>query len=127
MNRTRDLIHFRILLFTISSFFCGYGCSDPLAPLPSGAVPFTPPLAYLAWWEEVEQCSGKIGDYSSVSWYEVPDSARFTVGNDHFFIGYWQPGRNSITLAGLRVNDSLVVRHEELHAILNTADHPALY
>src|SRR5439155_2186966 len=46
------------------------GCLDAFAP--AGAVPFTPPAVYRAWWTEIERCAGLSGDFDRVEWYEVP-------------------------------------------------------
>lgn len=72
----------------------------------------------------MEACSGKVRDFTSIAWYYVPGVDFFTVGADSKIAGYWQPYHHSITLAGNRVNQASVVRHEQLHAILNTTQHP---
>src|SRR5207249_5586386 len=36
-------------------------CLDAFAP--AGAVPFTPPVVYRAWWTEIESCAGLLGDF----------------------------------------------------------------
>jgi hypothetical protein len=101
--------------------------SDSTGPLPAGATPFVPPASYLIWWREIEQCSGVSGGYSAVHWYVVADVPYFTVGSDMRVRGRWEPVGNSITIAGWLTSDSLVVRHEELHAVLQTGDHPTEY
>lgn len=102
-------------------------CYLPDEPLPSGSIAFFPPAIYRTWWNEVEACSGVTGNFDAIVWYDVPDASVFRVGSDSNIEGYWQPYHHSITLAGLRVNDPFLVRHEELHAILHTVDHPAQY
>jgi len=86
-----------------------------------------PPAIYETWWHEVEQCSGKTGDFAAISWYYVPGLAGFRVGSSPDLVGIWQPQYHSITLAQYAREDSTVVTHEELHAILNRSDHPAEY
>ena len=106
---------------------CGGG-DLPTEPAADGAVRLDPtPDTYQGWWHEVEACSGKLGDFNAISWYYVPNVNWFTVGSDATVIGYWQPSRHSITLAGLSVNDAYLVRHEALHVILNTVQHPPEY
>jgi hypothetical protein len=103
--------------------------TEPLPPaLVDDAVLLEPvPETYQSWWHEVELCSGKTGNFSAIAWYYVPNTNWFTVGSDSNVLGYWQPSRHSITLAGLRINDAYLVRHEALHVILNTVDHPPEY
>jgi hypothetical protein len=102
-------------------------CDLPTEPLPGGAVRLDPPASYQSWWHEVEVCSEKTGDFSAIAWYYIPNVSWFTVGSDPNVLGYWQPYHHSITLAGLQINDAYLVRHEALHAILNTVDHPPEY
>jgi len=105
----------------------GCGSATDLPPLPDRAVPMGAPPIYETWWHEVELCSGKTGDFAAVSWYYVPGPAGFTSGSGADLAGVWQPSRNAITLAEYAREDSLVVTHEELHAILHRTDHPAEY
>ena len=100
-------------------------CESPTEPLPAGAVKLVPPPIYRTWWNQVEACAGRNSDFEAVSWYQVPGSTVFRAGSTPNLDGYWQPYHSSITLAGLKLNDSLLVRHEELHAILHRVDHPA--
>jgi hypothetical protein len=102
-------------------------CSAPTDSLPSGAVPFAPPAIYATWWAEVEQCSGKTGDFEAISWYYVPGQGDFTVGSNPDVVGVWQAFNHSITLSQSVWENAEVVRHEELHAILQRGDHPAEY
>ena len=103
------------------------GCSDAFSPLTAvpGAVSMSPPADYLRWWGEVEHCSGLSGDFGRISWYAVPDVMTFPYrGADNF--GYWW-ATHDIAIAGGSVLDSMVVRHEMLHDILNTGTHPEEY
>ena len=103
-------------------------CSSPTEPLPNGAVPLDPvPTSYRSWWQEVEACSGRTGNFDAISWYYVPNVGTFEVGSDPNVDGYWQPYHHSITLGGFHVYDAALVRHEALHAILHTTDHPPQY
>lgn len=103
-------------------------CRSPTEPLPSGAVPLDPPPdIYRTWWQEVEACSGRTGDFDAISWYYVPNVGAFRVGSDSNVAGYWQPYHHSITIAGFGMNDAMLIRHEELHAILQTTEHSAEY
>jgi hypothetical protein len=105
----------------------GAGCGSSTDPLPAGAVPMDAPAIFETWWHEVEQCSGKTGDYAAISWYYVPGAGTFAVGSDPEVVGLWQASNNSITVAQAVREYAPVVRHEELHAILQRADHPSEY
>lgn len=103
-------------------------CDSLTEPIPQGAVALTPPPdSYRGWWQEVEACSGKSASFDAISWYHVPNVGTFSVNGDPNFVGYWQPYHHSITLAGFRIYDADLVRHEALHAILNTVGHPPEY
>jgi hypothetical protein len=107
-------------------------CRQSLEPgLPAGAVPFEPPAVYAIWWTQVESCAGfsglLSGSYSSVRWYQVPGATAFFLDGPEPIQGRWSADGNTITLAGRLVDDSMLVRHEELHALLRSGDHPSLY
>ena len=107
-------------------------CRDlPFTPLtapelPATAVSLTPPATYAEWWHTTEECSGIEGDLSRVSWFVVPGRTSFTYGTGQYD-GYWWNGVHWILLAGEKVENPLVVRHEMLHELLGRGDHPAEY
>ncbi len=116
----------RAALVLVLVFFW-QGCDrHPFAPLPDGAVPFSPPATYFTWWQQVELCSGLNADFTAVSWYIVPNVSTFPseIGDLH---GSYQQASNSIIVAGGYKDDPLLVRHEELHAILRQPGHPPEY
>jgi hypothetical protein len=115
------------IAFAAALVFAAARCSSPTDSLPAGAVPFSPPAIYATWWGEVEQCSGKAGDFAAISWYYVPGQGDFTVGSNPDIVGVWQAFNHSITLAQSVWENPDVVRHEELHAILQRGDHPPEY
>jgi hypothetical protein len=105
------------------------GCRDfALAPpppeLPAGSIELVPQATYAAWWSDIERCVGKFKAMSRVSWFVVPNQASFTIG-DGRYDGFWWDGVHWILLAGTRVDNPMVVRHEMLHEILGTGAHPA--
>src|SRR2546423_873920 len=108
-------------------FLVVLACSDAIAPLPDGAIPFAPPSVYRTWWNQVEACSGKTGSFDSVEWFYIPGVVDFTADGQPGTWGQWITQRRSITLAGQGTGDPLLIRHEELHAILNTPGHPDEY
>jgi hypothetical protein len=119
----------KYVLFVLA--FLATACGNTLEPepgLPAGALPFDPPSSYAVWWSQVEACSGLNGNFSAVRWYQVPDATIFFESGDSKPIkGLWSPHANTITLAGRLVDDSMLVRHEQLHALLRSVDHPSLY
>lgn len=54
---------------------CASACASFDAPtFPAGAVPLDPvPSAFRALWADVEQCSGRRGDFDAVDFFIYPD------------------------------------------------------
>ena len=75
----------------------------------------------------MEQCSGLTGSFAAVKWYQVPGVASFPLASGKAVYATWELETNSITLSGASLDDSLLVRHEELHALLQSHGHPAEY
>ena len=94
--------------------------------LPDGAQELTPLATYAQWWQDTEDCAGLRGDLSRVTWFVVPNRTSFRY-QDASYDGYWWNGVHWILLAGDKVNDAAIVRHEMLHELLGRGDHPALY
>jgi len=101
----------------------------PLEPLPDQAIPIPPAQQglYQFWWHQVEQCAGTTRPFIHVKWFYVPGPGFFNYQSSSGLAGMWQPARNAIILAEFARNDEFVVRHEELHAILQRTDHPTEY
>jgi hypothetical protein len=98
-------------------------CSEITAPrLPDGAIPMQPMAVYTLWWSFVEECSARSGDFNRVRWYVVPgaESIPTEIGSVQ---GMWLSG-NRIVVAGKSVRHGPLVRHEMLHALLQTSGHP---
>ena len=107
------------------------GCRDlPLAlatpELPAGAESLAPLATYADWWQATEQCAGLHGNMARVTWFVVPNRTSF-VYDDVQYDGYWWDRVHWIILAGEKVTDGMVVRHEMLHELLGRGDHPAEY
>ncbi|MEP6618582.1 MAG: hypothetical protein ABJE47_04690 [bacterium] len=60
---------------------------------------------------------------ASVSWFQVPGTATIRK-NGQEADGYWSLHSNQILLAGDKLYDGQVVRHEMLHALLRGGGHP---
>jgi hypothetical protein len=114
-----------------ATFALGIGCRDtPLAPtppdLPAGAQALTPLPDYAEWWQATENCSGLHGNLSRITWFVMPGRTSFLYG-DNQYDGYWWNGVHWILLAGDKVTNPFIVRHEMLHELLGRGDHPAKY
>lgn len=99
-------------------------CDFATEPLPDGAERFDPPAVYAQWWSLAEQCSGVTGDLTSVTWYRVPGAADLPFKGEGPVGGIWYEQGNRIVLAGDQQLAGDLVRHEMLHALLRSADHP---
>lgn len=101
------------------------GACDVTGPgLPAGAEVFSPPAVYQQWWNLTEGCSGLTGNLSDVTWYRVPARELIPLGDGTLVNGRWDPVENRIILAGDSDREGDFVRHEMLHALLHTPDHP---
>lgn len=100
----------------------GTACAVSTAPLEREAVRFEPPAVYSRWWRMVESCSGRSGHLSAVQWYRVPGEVFEHRGE--YVGGYWRPRGNQIVLAERYSDDGREVRHEMLHALLQSTAHP---
>jgi hypothetical protein len=101
-------------------------CWAASATLPDGAIPLSPAPVYAHWWAMTEQCSGITAPMAAVSWYQVPDVPLFLV-NGAYAQGRWLGADNRIVLAGAASLDGGVVRHEMLHALIQSGVHERAY
>ena len=69
---------------------------------------------YRGWWETVEACSSKSGDFGRVHWYEA--SAMVVQGES--VLGLWEP-QHDITVLNTLKEEAPIVRHEMLHDLLS--------
>jgi hypothetical protein len=115
-------------LFLLAAFLVG--CHHPLEPWEeidlSTAVKIEPSAQYVAWWNELEVCSGLSGDVHAVAFYVVPNDSTIQVGPESYW-GYWIKNGNKIVLAGTHAYSEKLVKHEEMHALLHSALHPSAY
>jgi hypothetical protein len=106
------------------------GCRQPEAPWEeidlSKAVKVEPSAQYIGWWNELEACSGLSGDVRAVAFYVLPNDSTIQVGSESYW-GYWIKEGNKIVLAGTWTNSEKLVKHEEMHALLQSALHPPAY
>jgi hypothetical protein len=106
------------------------GCHNPSAPWEeidlSKAAKVEPSALYIAWWNELEACSGLSGDVHKVAFYVIPNDSTLQVGSGSYW-GYWIKDGNRIVLAGAWSGSEKLVKHEEMHALLQSPLHPPAY
>ncbi|MBK6487788.1 MAG: hypothetical protein IPF98_13135 [Gemmatimonadetes bacterium] len=88
---------------------------------PDGAAPLDVPDAYRTWWADLERCAQRSADF---------DRLRFWTVNGETFpcpdgpcAGRWQSPHH-IYIAERWINHPALVKHEMLHDLLGTGDHP---
>ena len=91
----------------------------------AGAEPFEPPPFYVDLWRDVELCSGRRGDMRRVTWYRVPWAVSFEYKASEYNDFWWAD--HTVVLAGFRTDQADLVRHEMLHDLLGTGNHPSFY
>ncbi|HVH10350.1 MAG TPA: hypothetical protein VM736_11185 [Gemmatimonadales bacterium] len=99
-------------------------CLDTFAP--RGAVEFSPPPAYRAWWTAIEECARIWGDFGRIEWYQVPGPSYPCPAYEGSCRGWWQPP-HTIYIAAQSLNDAQLVEHEMLHDLLQRGDHPPVF
>ena len=112
-----------LIILVVLVVVCGLAaCGLITGPLPPGAEEFAPPAVYARWWSMTEACSGHSGDVRVVQWYRVPGMGFLHEGQE--VSGFWASRTNRIVLADEVIDQGAVVRHEMLHALLQTTGHP---
>ena len=97
------------------------GCrADPFGPVGASAR-FAPPPIYRVWHAEVEACAGRASNFNAITWW-VADSLGSPPGVSETF-GTWTPP-HTIRLRREYLMEEWVVKHEMLHDLLQTTDHP---
>jgi hypothetical protein len=118
----RRLFRRSIAMLTMTSVACMDAVTDP--PLPPQAVPMAAMPQYALWWRLAERCSGASGDMGAISWYVVPDATDLGSAN---VLGMYYSAGHRIVLAGRFAQSGPLVRHEMLHALVTTGEHPSEY
>ena len=99
-------------------------CESATGPqVPSGAVAIAAPARFALWWRLTQACSGITGDFSSVSWYVVPNTRTLSYQGKQVD-AYWIGDPDRIVLADSLRNPGPIVRHEMLHVLLHRNGHP---
>ena len=100
-----------------------HAAGAPLAPVDRAwAVPTLE--LYQQWWAKTEACSNRRGELGDVAFYAVDaPSGAIKLGNE-IAHGWWVRNGNRIYLPANAVGEEWLVRHEMLHALLQTGAHP---
>lgn len=101
------------------------GCSgtDSLAPASATRVELGP--RFTQAWAAIEECSGRTGRSKAVAVFSVPGDFITLSGSP--VIAYWSSRSNTIYIAAFYVASDPVLRHEILHALLQSGSHPDMY
>lgn len=91
-----------------------WGCTIPFDVEFTGRALLEPRPEFFAWYWMTEGCSGVTGDARRVRWY----TAGAIVTGPERPVGHWSEPHNITLLTGFERN-SLVVRHEILHDLLD--------
>lgn len=111
----------RALLFLLLATACG---DPPFAP-PASARRVDPPPGYREVWARLETCAGRSGNFERIRWWFVPDSLQL---HGEQVAGVWTPSHDIWVIEALARDpwhDYWIARHEMLHELLDTGDHPA--
>lgn len=96
------------------------GCAaDSTAPTSSER--FTPPAAYLTWFDRTEACSGLGGEFDRLRFYRVPGD-EFPCPSG-MCVAHWTDS-HEIYVAEAFIQDEMVIRHEMLHDLIGHPGHP---
>lgn len=97
----------------VSSGACRYS--------PDGAAPLIAPAIYRMWWAELERCAEKTASFERIHFWTVTGTTFPCPGGP--CVGRWQSPHN-VYIADGWVNNASLVKHEMLHDLLGTGDHP---
>ncbi len=110
-RRLRQLASFAAIVFGATG--CRYA--------PEGAAPLEIPSVYRQWWAEVEQCAQKKATMDRVRFW-VLKGDEFPCPNGPC-VGRWN-SPHDVYIAETWVHNASLVKHEMLHDILGTGEHP---
>ena len=82
----------------------------------------TAPPNYEEWFEELEACSGLRGYFDRIRFLFMDE----VVVNGKQYGGYWW-NNDTIWLRNDLAQNELMVKHELMHSLVRTLDHPVQY
>lgn len=126
MRRLRWLA-FLLVVIAVACASQGQAVVRP-TPLPERAFPVTVRGEYQAWWAEVEECSGKKGDFQRVKWYAVLSNGRGFEYRGDWVAGLAYNDRYAIVMGMPWITSKGHVTHEMGHLIASPNGHdPEIY
>ena len=112
MNTNRPIELIAAVAATLALLACSIP-TEGLSLAVTGLQRFVPPEGYRGWWETVEACSSRSGDFDLVRWCQA--DVMVIGGKDGS--GFWEPPHD-ITVVNTAKGNASVVRHEMLHDLL---------
>lgn len=115
------------------ALLCPTACADPMR-FDDGFVQLSPPdtlvelsASYAQLWTDVTKCAGASGDFARLRfyWHPTEDHPMMLDGQPIAADTKWKTHR--IFLGRTSGNNPFIVRHEMLHDLLQTNEHPPLY
>lgn len=77
-------------------------------------------------WTDLEKCSGITRSWQEPTYYVLMGKSEIIVDGKSYW-GYWMQDGNKIILVEPRATDTQLLRHEQMHALLQSGEHPAQY
>lgn len=108
--------HLRLLASLAAIVLCS-GCRFE----PEGAAPLEVPSIYRQWWAEIERCAQKKGNFERVRFWVIKGD-KFPCPNGPC-AGHWR-SPHDVYIAETWTYNASLVKHEMLHDVLGTGDHP---
>ena len=97
-------------------------CSGCRAFELEGAAPIEIPAAYRQWWAEPDQCAQRSANLERIRFWKVKGET-FACPKGPVCAGRWQSPHH-VYLAERWIDNPSLVKHETLHDLLNTGEHP---
>ena len=88
---------------------------------PEGAAPLEIPSVYRQWWAELEKCAQKKASIDRVRFWVIKGE-KFPCPNGPC-AGHWR-SPHDVYIAETWIYNASLVKHEMLHDVLGTGDHP---
>ena len=113
-----------VLLLGLGACALPHAAGAPLAPVERAwAVPTLE--LYQQWWAKTEACAKRQGKLEGVAFYAVDAPSGAIKLGEEIAHGWWIRNGNRIYLPANALGEEWLVRHEMLHALLQTGTHPA--
>ncbi len=88
---------------------------------PDGAAPLEVPAVYRQWWADLELCAQRSANFERIRFWKVKGET-FPCPNGPC-AGRWQSPHH-VYIAERWLENPSLVKHEMLHDLLNTGEHP---